>query len=41
MKNFGNLAVQDRLLLVSYLGISLAYGIIFALKVRSVMKGKY
>lgn len=40
MKNFGNLPVQDRLLILSYLGISVAYGIIFALKVRSVMKGK-
>lgn len=40
MKNFSNLPLQERLLLVSYLGISLAYGIIFALKVRSIRSGK-
>jgi len=41
MKNLGNLSVQDKLLLVSYVGISIAYGIFVALKVRSIMSGKH
>jgi hypothetical protein len=41
MKNFGSLSSSDKLIMVGYLGISLAYGILFAIKVRSVMKGKH
>jgi hypothetical protein len=41
MKNLGTLSIQDKLLLVSYVGISVAYGIIIALKVRSIMSGKH
>lgn len=40
MKNFGSLDTSDKLIIVGYLGISLAYGILFALKVRALRSGK-
>jgi hypothetical protein len=41
MKNFGSLSTSDKLIIVGYLGITVAYGILFSIKVRSIMSGKH
>ena len=40
MKNFGSISTQDKLLLFGYLAISVSYGILFAMKVKGLGKGK-